>query len=230
MHFASRPTFSGLALFLATLSTAACSPDPSTPAPSTYPVAAAPTRLEGVTLDPGKSYRVAVVFTQLIDDFAPPTPEVGADIAYTAGAPLDFGEIRVPAGDTLIFCKRKKVRDAPPPCDADTPVAIALGTIVVVEDANENGVADAFSVGNDGVPEAGVDPIVGFVQGGVVFSAKGGDQLPVNESGTPILIDGTVPAGVTLYESYAPPQGSHRLRLPTADTVLTVTPKGPNWI
>jgi hypothetical protein len=230
MHFTSRSSrFSGLFLaFAAAVAAGACSPDPSTP--TTKTVAVAPTRLDGITLEAGKSYRVAVVFTQFDDDFAEPTPEVGADIPYTAGATLDFGAIRVPAGDKLLLCKRPTLRDAPvPPCDADTPFAFALGTIVVVEDANKNGVADTFTVGSDGVPKEGADPIVGFVQGGVIYSPKGGDKLPLNDSGAPILIDGTVPAGATLYESYAPPQGFHRLRLPAAGTVFTVTPKGPNW-
>jgi len=231
MHSPS-PSSRFSALFLAfavAIAAGACSPDPSTPGPTTNAVAVAPTRLDGVTLEAGKSYRAAVVFTQLNDDFAPPAPELGADVAYTAGAALDFGAIRTPAADKLL-CKRPSGRDVPvTPCDADTPYAFALGTIVVVEDANKNGVADAFTVGNDGVPKAGADPIVGFVQGGVVYSPKGGDQLPVNDTGTPILIDGAVPAGATLYESYAPAQGFDRLRLPAAGTVFAVTPKGPNW-
>ena len=187
----------------------------------------------GVTLDPpldaAKQYRLAVVFTQFDDDFASPAVDVAYDVPFDpTSTKIDLSSIQAPSAANLYCVRNDKERGKPPgACAADSPYKVGIGYVVVVEDGNGNGKADFTTSGGDGSAKvAAPDVIARIGLGAIVYDEKGGSVLPQSAT-VPALVEGQVPAGTTLYETYRPTgAGFDRLRLPTGPLVLSM--KGPN--
>lgn len=205
-------------------SDAAPASDASTPTGAA--LGAVPVTLEG-TLDPAKSCRLVVLFAQFDDDFAAPPLDVVHDVPFDpTKTTIELPALRAPAAANVVCARKDKERGKlPGACDADSPYHFALGYVLVVEDGNKNGKADFTT--NDGSAEvAAPDAMVRMGFGAVVYDEKGGSVLPKSESNPP-LIEGTVPAGFSLYEAHRPTGSSFdRLRARTKELVLAV--EGPN--
>ena len=192
---------------------------------------AQPTDLSGVPLNPNPKYRLVVAFSQFDDDFAPTPVDVALDVPFDITATtIDLSALRAPAANT-IFCPRKDKRrgEVPGPCDAGAAYHVAIGYLMIVEDANRNGKADFGNSGGDGrATLLAPDSRVGIAVGAVLYDETSGSILPRGNGGKPILLDSPVPKGFSIYEAYRPEGGAifDRLRPPTSAIRFSV--KGPN--
>ncbi len=189
-------------------------------------------------LDAAKKYRLAVVFTQFDDDFAGPAVDVAYDVPFDpTSTTIDLSSLEAPSAANLYCARKDKQRGQPPgACDADSPYKIGLGYVLIVEDGNGNGKVDFTTSGSDGSAKIVAPDVIARVgMGAIVYDEKGGSVLPSSSlpstGATPIngpaLIEGAVPAGMTLYESYRPAGSAFdRLRVRTVPLVLSA--KGPN--
>ncbi len=184
-----------------------------------------------VVLAPNLKYRLVVAFTQFDDDYAPTPVDIALDVPFDVGAKtVDLSAIRPPAPHT-VFCPRKdkKRGEAPGPCDADAAYHVAIGYLVIVKDGNDNGKADFGTSGGDArAPLLAPDAQAGIAIGAVLYDATSGSILQAGADGKPILIDGAVPKGFSIYEAYRPAGSGvfDRLRPPSAP--LKFATKGPN--
>lgn len=165
-------------------------------------------------LDAAQTYRLVVVFTQLDDDFARPLPDVVYDVPFDPQAKLiELPRLSVPNAGNFLCVRKAKQRGQPPgACDADSPYKIAIGMVAIVVDANKDGKANLYTT----TPER----VVRQAMGAIVYDERGGSVLPT-------LIDGPVPAGGTLYETYRP-NGNRFDQLRPRNGALLFTTKGPS--
>ena len=200
-------------------------------APSAAALGAQKIDVSGVPLAPSTSYRLVVAFSQFDDDYAPTPVDVALDVPFdTTSTTVDLSAVRVPAANT-IYCPRKdkKRGEVPGPCDADAAYRVAIGYLILVEDGNKNGKADFGNSGADGrTTILAPDARAGIALGAVLYDETTGSVLPPGRDGKPILVDGPMRKGFSLYESYRPEGDSifDRLRTPTAP--LKFAEKGPN--
>jgi hypothetical protein len=202
-----------------------------TSVPPAGTLGAQPIDLSGVPLNPNPKYRLVVAFSQFDDDFAPTPIDVALDVPFDITATtIDLSALRAPAANT-IFCPRKDKRrgEVPGACDAGAAYHVAIGYLMIVEDANRNGKADFGNSGGDGrATLLAPDSRAGIAVGAVLYDETSGSILPQGNGGKPILLDGPVPKGFSIYEAYRPEGGAifDRLRPPTAPLRFSV--KGPN--
>lgn len=200
-------------------------------APSTAALGTQKIDLSGVRLAPSTSYRLVVAFSQFDDDYAPTPVDVALDVPFdTTSTTVDLSAVRVPAANT-IYCPRKdkKRGEVPGPCDADAAYRVAIGYLMLVEDGNKNGKADFGNSGGDGnATILAPDARAGIALGAVLYDETTGSVLPQGRDGKPILVDGPMRKGFSIYESYRPEGDSvfDRLRAPTAP--VKFAEKGPN--
>jgi len=180
-------------------------------------------------LDAAKKYRLAVVFTQFDDDYAGPAVDVAYDVPFDpTSTTIDLPSLEAPSAANILCVRKDKQRGQPPgACDADSPYKIGIGYVVIVEDGNGNGKADFTTSGGDGSAKIVAPDVIARVgMGAIVYDEKGGSVLPSSPE-LPALVEGTVPAGMTLYEAYRPAGKTFdRLRVRTVPLVLSA--KGPN--
>ncbi len=187
--------------------------------------------LSGVRLAPSTSYRLVVAFAQFDDDYAQSPVDVALDVPFDiTSTTVDLSAVRVPAPNT-VYCPRKdkKRGEAPGPCDADAAYRVAIGYLILVEDGNKNGKADFGNSGGDGnATILAPDARAGIALGAVLYDETTGSVLPPGRDGKPILVDGPMRKGFSIYESYRPEGDSvfDRLRAPTAP--VKFAEKGPN--
>lgn len=169
-------------------------------------------------LDPAKSYRFAIAWFQFDDDGPDPDVEIALDQPFDPNATSVQIDGLLGPSQANLLCTRDSDDESKSPCRADSPYKLGLGALFLAEDKNNDGKVEVDYSGNG--------EVVRTALGVLVYSEKGGDVLPLTTMGQPELIDGAIPAGATLYESYEVDAGFDRLRARTGP--LTFATEGPN--
>ncbi len=181
-------------------------------------------------LDPTKRYRLALVFAQFNDDFAPPLVDVVYDEPFApTSTSISIPPISGASAANLLCARAGAVKGQPPgPCDASSTYKVGIGYVMIVEDVNANGRADFSVSGKDGSAKpVAPDVTAKIALGALIYDETGGSRFPSPPSGAqpPLIVD-PVPKGITLYESYKPGTSFDVLRPRTGPLLFTL--RGPN--